>query len=151
MLQLGIIHPSSSSWSSQLHYLLPKHTPGDWCPCGDFRQLNKITVLDRYPVSHLLDFTATIRGATIFTHNTWVVRFGQVSIVPPTCLNRMTKRGEFHLQAINGSDILTFGLRLLTLDLGLRHMFRWVFIIADMSHPVPAADFLYHFGLLVDL
>ena len=31
MLQLGIIHPSKSSWSSALH-MVPKPTPGDWRP-----------------------------------------------------------------------------------------------------------------------
>ncbi len=31
MLELGIICPSSSSWSSALH-MVPKHTPGNWRP-----------------------------------------------------------------------------------------------------------------------
>ena len=57
MLELGIIRPSSSSWSSALH-MVPKCTPGNWRPCGDFRGLNKVTVPDRYPVPHLQDFTA---------------------------------------------------------------------------------------------
>ena len=75
----------------------------------------------------------------------------QVSIVPPTRADRANKHGDYRLQAINGSDITTFGVRSLTLDIGLRRTFRWVFIIADIPRLVLGADFLYHFGLLVDL
>ena len=81
MLQLGIVRPSSSSWSSPLH-MVPKRTPGDWRPCGDFRALNKVTVPDRYPVPHLHDFTATIRGATIFTHIDLIRAYHQIPVAP---------------------------------------------------------------------
>ncbi len=39
----------------------------------------------------------------------------------------------------------------LSLDLGLRRTFRWVFVIADVNQPILGADFLRHFGLAVDV
>ncbi|BHF82308.1 hypothetical protein SprV_0802544500 [Sparganum proliferum] len=41
--------------------------------------------------------------------------------------------------------------RIITLVLGLRRIFRWVFIIADVSLALIGSDFLAHFNLLVDL
>ena len=61
----------------------------------------------------------------------------EVSVVPPSRAERcLASPGKFRLQAINGSDIATFGVRSLTLDLGLRRTFRWVFVIADISQPI---------------
>nr|VZI50019.1 unnamed protein product [Spirometra erinaceieuropaei] len=74
----------------------------------------------------------------------------EVSVVPPTPAERKT-RSSFCLTAANNSSIFTFGQRSITLDLGLRRIFRWVFIIADVSVALIGADFLAHFNLLVDL
>ena len=64
MLDIGIIRPSSSSWSSPLHMV--KKSSGDWRPCGDYRALNQATIPDRYPVPHLQDFTSQLHGCQVY-------------------------------------------------------------------------------------
>ena len=74
-----------------------------------------------------------------------------MSVLPPSPKERLHPRSDLTLQAVNNTPIPTFGTRSLTLNLGLRRTFRWVFILAETSTPILGADFLRHFGLLVDL
>lgn len=75
----------------------------------------------------------------------------EVSILPVPPSIHPSKRQPCTLQAANKTPIATYGERSLTLDIGLRRTFRWVFLIAAVSYPILGADFLRHYHLLVDM
>ncbi|BHF72618.1 hypothetical protein SprV_0401568600 [Sparganum proliferum] len=81
MLQLGIIRPSESPWTSPLH-MVPKATSDDCRPCGDYRALNNATIPDRYPVPHLQDFAGALFGKSVFSKIDLVRAFHQIPIAP---------------------------------------------------------------------
>ena len=72
-------------------------------------------------------------------------------MLPPSGPPSSCQPTGYSLQAANHSSITTYGTCSLTLDLGLRRNFRWIFIIADVRHAILGTDFLHHFGLLVDV
>nr|VZH98655.1 unnamed protein product [Spirometra erinaceieuropaei] len=74
----------------------------------------------------------------------------QISVVPPTPVDRRCPSPGLHLQAANCSPISTFGSRSPALNIGLRRSFSWVFVIADVPHAILGSDFLAEFDLLVD-
>ena len=75
----------------------------------------------------------------------------EVSVIPPSGSTNSRCHTGYALRAVNQSSIATYGTRSLTLDLGLRRTFRWVFIVADVQHTILGADFLHHFSLSVDV
>ncbi|BHF64898.1 hypothetical protein SprV_0200790600 [Sparganum proliferum] len=71
-------------------------------------------------------------------------------MVPPTPVYRRCPSPGLHLQAANCFPISTFGSRSLTLNIGLRRSFSWIFVIADVPHAILGSDFLSEVDLLVD-
>ena len=85
-------------------------------------------------------------------HLTFLIDTGAVvSVLPPTATDRKFPQPHFHFAAANGSKIFIFGRHSLTLNLGLRRSWPWVFMIAEVQTPIIGADFLHHFNLSVGL
>ncbi|GFW99422.1 transposon Tf2-9 polyprotein [Trichonephila clavipes] len=74
-----------------------------------------------------------------------------VSILPWTKTKGECQASQYKVYAANGTEIPTYGLKILTLDLGLRRSFQWPFIIANVKRGIIGADFLQKFQLLIDL
>ena len=104
------------------------------------------TSVTGHPTSRLLFLTNSNSGRRFL-----IDTGAEVSVIPPSAVDRKNKQDLPALQAVNGSSIATFGTRSLTLDLGLRRVFRWIFVIADIRTPILGADFLREHGLLVNM
>lgn len=65
MLKLGVIRPSSSSWSSPIT-LVPKKD-GSVRFCIDYRKLNSIVHKDKYPLPLISDIFDQLSGSSIFS------------------------------------------------------------------------------------
>ena len=60
-----IIQPCESNWASPIHAV--KKSDGSWRVCGDFRRVNAMTKLDRYPLPALTTFNEQLAGCTVFS------------------------------------------------------------------------------------
>ncbi|CAE1291676.1 unnamed protein product [Acanthosepion pharaonis] len=70
----------------------------------------------------------------------------QVSVVSPRA-NTTTSESSYALRAANGTKIETFGWISLTLNIGLRRSFLWMFTVAQVKIPILGADFLAPYKL----
>jgi hypothetical protein len=73
-----------------------------------------------------------------------------ICVYPRKYISHQRARVNFDLYAADGSTIHTYWWLPLSLNLGLRREFTWRFVIADVTTPLIGADYLTHYGLLVD-
>ncbi|KAL4037976.1 hypothetical protein IC575_001579 [Cucumis melo] len=65
LLDKGFIQPSVSPWGAPV--LFVKKKDGSMYLCIDYRELNKLTVKNRYPLSRIEDLFDQLQGATVFS------------------------------------------------------------------------------------
>ena len=65
LLDKGYIRPSVSPWGAPV--LFVKKKDGTFRMCIDYRQLNKLTIKNRYPLPRIDDLSNQVRGASVFS------------------------------------------------------------------------------------
>ena len=65
LLEKGFIRPSVSPWGAPM--LFVKNKDGTLRLCVDYRQLNKMTVKNKYPLPRIEDLFDQLKGASVFS------------------------------------------------------------------------------------
>ena len=65
LLDKGYIRPSVSAWEAPT--LFVKKKDGTFRMCIDYRQLNKLTIKNRYPLPRIHDLFDQVTGASVFS------------------------------------------------------------------------------------
>lgn len=65
LLSKGFIQPSTSPWGAPILFVRKKD--GTMCLCVDYRELNKVTIKNRYPLSRIDDLFHQLQGSSVYS------------------------------------------------------------------------------------
>ena len=104
LLDKGIIRPSTSPWSAPV--LFAKKKDKTLRLCIDYRQLNKVTIKNRYPLQRIDDLFDQLRGARVYSKIDLRTSYHQLRVrdtdIPKTAFR--TRYGHFEF------TVMPFGL-----------------------------------------
>ncbi|GJT82268.1 putative reverse transcriptase domain-containing protein [Tanacetum coccineum] len=104
LLEKGFIHPSSSPWGAPV--LFVKKKDGSFRMCIDYRELNKLTVKNHYPLPRIDDLFDQLHGSSVYSKIDLRSGYHQLHIkeedIPVTSFR--TRYGHFEFQ------VMPFGL-----------------------------------------
>ena len=109
LLEKGFIHPSVSSWGASM--LFVKKKDGTLRLCVDYRQLNKMTVKNKYPLPRIDDLFDQLKGASVFSKIDLQFGYRQLRIkdadVHKTAFRMRYRHYEFLIMSFGLTNALT--------------------------------------------
>ena len=104
LLEKGLIRPSISPWGTSI--LFAKKKDKSIQLCIDYRQLNRVTVKNRYPLPRIDDLFDQLRGAQVYSKIDLRIGYHQLRVretnIPNTTFR--TRYGHFEF------SVMPFGL-----------------------------------------
>nr|GEZ31688.1 putative reverse transcriptase domain-containing protein [Tanacetum cinerariifolium] len=101
---IGFIRPSSSPWGAPV--LFVKKKDGSFRMCIDYRELNKLTVKNRYPLPRIDDLFDQLQGSSVYSKIEFRSGYHQLRVheedIPKTAFK--TRYGQYEFQ------VMPFGL-----------------------------------------
>ncbi|KAJ9522418.1 hypothetical protein QJQ45_008294 [Haematococcus lacustris] len=104
LLAKGMIEPSSSPYAAPVLFVQKKS--GELRMCIDYRQLNKITLRDQYPLPRIDDLFDKLSGCKVFSSLDLQAGYHQIRITPEDVPKTAFRTPEGHFQF----KVLCFGL-----------------------------------------
>ena len=103
-LEEGVCVKSNSPWGASA-FFVPKKDPGQWRLVVDYRELNKLTIPDRFPLPLIEDLFAKFGGSHTFSTFDALSGFSQQSIHPDSMplTAFVTPFGLFHMKRLSMS------------------------------------------------
>jgi len=104
LLDKGLIQPSVSPWGAPV--LFVKKKDGSLRLCMDYRELNRVTVKNKYPLPRIDDLFDQLAGATVFSKIDLRSGYHQLKIKPEDVLKTAFRTRYGHYEFL----VLPFGL-----------------------------------------